>query len=379
MRSALSRGWWLVTSVYLVVDAGLSPAQLIGIGVFQGITVVIAEVPAGVVADAVSRRGALVAAHVVMGSGMALTGLVTDYRLLVLSNCLWGLGWALSSGADVAWITDELDDPTLIDRVLTAQSRQGLVGTMVGIVGFGALAWATSLATAMVVAGLAMIGLGVGAVARWPETRFDAVAVGRRCAESIPILRGGISVAVSNRKIGVVLIATLLLNGAAEGFGRLYETRIIGLGIPDEPDLIVWFGGIALCAAALGAATLRLVEARIEGTAVARQVYVGACVAATVGLLIFAHVPNASAAVAGSLLVSGIAFPATRLAATILVNRQASSDRRATMHSMLSQAENLGEIVCGAALAGVAGSLSSSAVLTVSAVLVGCAAVVVRR
>ena len=55
-HSALARGWWLVAAVYLVVVADLSPFQLVLIGVFQGVTVVIAEVPAGVIADAVSRR-----------------------------------------------------------------------------------------------------------------------------------------------------------------------------------------------------------------------------------------------------------------------------------------------------------------------------------
>lgn len=107
IRATLARGWWLTTAVYLVTVADLSPAQLVLIGVFQGLTVVVAEVPAGVLADTVSRRLALVVAHVVMGAGMALTGFVTDYSLIVLSQCLWGLGWAISSGADVAWITED--------------------------------------------------------------------------------------------------------------------------------------------------------------------------------------------------------------------------------------------------------------------------------
>lgn len=92
LRAALARGWWLATAVYLLVVADLSPFQLVLIGVFQGVTVVIAEVPAGVLADAVSRRLALVLAHVVMGAGMAMTGFVTAFPLLVVSNCLSGLG-----------------------------------------------------------------------------------------------------------------------------------------------------------------------------------------------------------------------------------------------------------------------------------------------
>ncbi|MBA3803298.1 MAG: MFS transporter, partial [Acidimicrobiia bacterium] len=108
VRAALARGWWLATALYLVVVADLSPFELVLIGVFQGLTVLIAEVPAGVFADAVSRRLALVVAHIVMSAGMAMTGFVTAFPLLVVSQCLWGLGWAFSSGADVAWITDEL-------------------------------------------------------------------------------------------------------------------------------------------------------------------------------------------------------------------------------------------------------------------------------
>jgi len=379
LRAALARGWWLATAVYLVVVADLSPMQLVLIGVFQGVTVVLAELPAGVLADAVSRRLTLVLAHVVMGAGMVMTGFVTAFPLLVVSNCLWGLGWALSSGADVAWITDELDRPDLIDRVLAAQARRVVLGTALGIVAFGALASVTTLSAAITVAGVAMIGLGVLLVARWPETRFAPVEVGHRWAESSAILRRGVATARGERIIVLVLAATLLQNGAAEGFGRLFERRLVRLGMPTEPDLIVWFGAVALLAAALGAITLRIVEARIDGPGVARRAYVAACAIGVAGLLMFAHAPNAASAAAGSLLVSGIGFPTTRVAGTILVNRRTTSDVRATVHSFLSQSENLGEIILGIALALIAGSASSTVALTVSAVLLAGAGAAVNR
>ena len=62
-----ARGYWLVTSVYLVVVADLSPAQLVAIGIVQGITVVLAEIPAGVLADTVSRKWSLVVADLRLG------------------------------------------------------------------------------------------------------------------------------------------------------------------------------------------------------------------------------------------------------------------------------------------------------------------------
>ena len=42
---------------------------------------------------------------------------------LLVTQVLWGLGWAFSSGADVAWLTDELGQPGRIDGTLTARAR----------------------------------------------------------------------------------------------------------------------------------------------------------------------------------------------------------------------------------------------------------------
>ena len=63
-RAVLHNGWWLVTSVYLVVDADLSRSQLVLIGVAQGVTALVFEVPGGVVSDTISRKWSLVASHV---------------------------------------------------------------------------------------------------------------------------------------------------------------------------------------------------------------------------------------------------------------------------------------------------------------------------
>jgi len=65
------------------------------------------------------------------------------------------------------------------------------------------------------------------------------------------------------------------------------------------------------------------------------------------------------------------------VAGTVLVNRRTPSEARATVHSLLSQAENIGEAVCGCVLAFVAASTSPALTLLGSAVLIGVAGVVV--
>jgi MFS family permease len=218
-RAAFHRGYWLVASLYLVVEAELSPFQLVFIGTAQGITALVFEVPTGVMADTVSRKWSIVTAHLVMGAGMLATGLLTSFQALVVTQMLWGIGWTFSSGAEVAWLTDELDQPDRVAGVLTASARWEQVGSACGMVVFGALAWATDLGTTIVASGAAMLFLGLCVAARFPERRFSPTRE-HRWRASLAIFRRGVSLARGDPEILLVFAATLLVNGAAEGFGR---------------------------------------------------------------------------------------------------------------------------------------------------------------
>ena len=132
-------------------------------------------------------------------------------------------------------------------------------------------------------------------------------------------------------------------------------------------------------AAATGVVALLWLEARISGVGAARRAYMAAATAATCGVVVFAHAPSLEVAIVGSLLVSGIGLPTIRIASTVAVNRRTSSDVRATMHSLLSQSENLGEIVCGLVLAAVASQTSPTITLTASAVFIAVAGLLVSR
>jgi hypothetical protein len=338
--------------------------------------VLIAEVPCGVFADIVSRRLCLVVGGVVMGSGMALAGLVISFPLLVVSQCLWDLGWAFSSGADVAWLTDELDRPDSIDRVLVAQGRWDLTGTALGVVTFGGLAWATTLSTAIVVAGAAMVTLGVVMVARWPETRLTRGEQRHTWREARATLRDGFRLARVDRVIFGVIVATVFVNGGGVAYGRLLDHQLVAIGMPKHPALVVWFAALSLLGVGMGSLALRALEPRVTATGVVKRIYVRSCAVGVAGLLLFANAPDVVTAVAGSLLVSGFAMPLSRTSGVIWVNRRTPTAVRATVHSLVSQAEQTGEIVFGLTLAGLAAATSATVALTGSAVLLACAAAV---
>jgi len=363
--------------VYLVVVADLSPSELVLLGTGQALTVVVAEVPAGVFADTVSRKWSLVIVCAVSGAGMVATGLVTAFPALLATQALWGLGWAFASGADVAWLTDELDDPTRIDRVLAARARWELTGAVAGLAVFGALAAVTDLRPAIVTAGLLMVGLGAVAALRFPERAFVPAAAEARWRCAATTFRDGVRLTVGDREILLVAVAWLLVNGSGEGYGRLFEKRLLGLGFGGA-DPIVWFAALGVVTLVLGALALRVLEAHISGAGVARRAYVACCAVGVAGLGLFAAAPDARWAVAGTLLMSGCAHPGAvvRAVGEIWVNRRTTSSVRATVHSILSQAEHVGEITFGLVLASVAAATSATGALVGSMALLATAGVI---
>jgi MFS family permease len=378
LRAALHRGYWLVTSLYLVVDAGLSPSQLVLIGVAQGVVSLVFEIPTGVVADTISRKWSLVIFHILVGISMVVTGLVTTFPALIATQMLWGIAWTFASGADIAWVTDELNCPERMAAVLAAQARWQQIGAASGMLGCGSLAWAAGRSTAMAIAGVMMALLGLYVVARFPERHFTPTRT-RRWRKATTILRRGVALARRDREILVVFGATFLVNGAAVAFGRLYPKRLVDLGFPSRPDLIVWFTGLGIVTFVAGALALRIVEARIAGAGVVRRAYTAACGIGALGVLLLTVVPDTVIASAGVLLVAGIAQTVTRAVGAIWVNGHTTSDVRATVQSFLAQVEYLGGILCGIALGVLAQATSIIGALAGACALVTCAGVVVAR
>jgi len=337
-RAVLHRGWWLVTSVYLVVDARLSAPQLVLVGVAQSAVSLTCEIPAGVVADRFSRKWSLVVSHLLMGTAMLATGLVDSFPALDLTQMLWGLSWTFASGADVAWISDETDGP--VEGVLLRAERAQLTGTVTGLLAVGGLAWITGRATAMVLAGAAMLALGAYVAAAFTE---------RRTGERKWILRRGLTLVFNSRVLLGILAATLVVNGLAGSVGRLYQLRLVDVGLSVDP--VLWFTGLGVVTGLGGAAALRFTQPHIHGAHAARRGYAVACVVAAVGVVGLAVAPGEIGGSAAVVLAAG-SFPLARSFGTIWVNTHTESGVRATVHSLFAQAEFAGGVVCGLALAG---------------------------
>lgn len=142
---------------------------------------------------------------------------------------------------------------------------------------------------------------------------------------------------------------------------------------------MLWYTGLGIAASAAGVVALRIVEARIDGVRAAPASYALACFLGMAGLLVLAEAPDALLGCLGVQLVSGIGYNVTRAVSVVWVNRRTPGRVRATVHSFLSQAETLGEILGSGTLAALAQAAGIAATLLTAATLLAGTGLLVAR
>jgi DHA3 family tetracycline resistance protein-like MFS transporter len=101
---------WTVNMLYFVTVAKMDPLQLVLVGTaLEGATFIF-EIPTGIVADVYSRRLSIIIGMFLTGVGYLITGTFPVFLPIVLGQIIWGLGYTFTSGAQQAWITDEIGE-----------------------------------------------------------------------------------------------------------------------------------------------------------------------------------------------------------------------------------------------------------------------------
>jgi MFS transporter, DHA3 family, tetracycline resistance protein len=167
-----------VSAVYFVQDVGMNPLELVLVGTFMELAIFVFEVPTGVVADTFSRRLSIVIGWTTMGFGLVLAGLVAEVWAVWAGWAVWGLGYTFTSGAEQAWITDEIGVER-VGRVFARADQWGYAGGLFGIGASVAIA-SVDLGLAVAAGGALTFALGV----------FAALTMRRR-ASGVGRLRSG--------------------------------------------------------------------------------------------------------------------------------------------------------------------------------------------
>jgi hypothetical protein len=204
----------------LFAHAGLSDARISALFAIWSSVGLLAEVPAGALADRYSRRAALVVAGLLQGAGFAVWTIVPHFAGFATGFVLWGLGGTLVSGAFEAMLYDGLvrraagsSFPVVLGRVraagLLAQLPAALSATVLYRLGGFALAGWASVVCCVAAAGLA---------AWFPSGRAaaaEAAAAEPAAAEPsyLATLRVGLVEAAAHPAVRRVLVAVALLSG----------------------------------------------------------------------------------------------------------------------------------------------------------------------
>ena len=355
-----------VDLVYQISVVKLDPLQLVLVGTVLEGSAFLFEVPTGVVADVYSRRLSIIIGMFLIGAGFVLEGSVPLFAPILLAQVLWGLGYTFTSGATDAWIADEVGEAGA-GRAFLCGAQIAQAGALVGIAA-AVILGSIQINLPIVAGGGLFAGLGIFLILAMPENGFKPAPVTNRA--SWQSMTGTLRSSIRQMR-GRPILITILLIGAiggasSESFDRLWRKHILDtftLPALGRFQPVVWFGIINVVAMLLTIGATEIVRRRLDTTshlAVARVLFASTALLMA-GVVGFSLAGNFALALIGLWAVS-VVRRVNEPVYTAWINQHVEeSSVRATVLSMSSQSDALGQIAGGPVL-GAIGSASSARV-----------------
>ncbi len=365
-----------VSSVYYVLTAHLDPLQLVLVGTALEGSVFLFETPTGIVADLYSRRLSVIIGVFLIGAGLLVEGSLPLFGWIVLAQLLWGVGYTFTSGSLQAWISDEIGEEHSGAAFLRGQ-QLSQIGALAGtIIGTAVGAWRLNLPIQL--AGVLFFVLGAALILIMPEhgyphTRWSiSASQAERSALSNmgATLRSGLDVVRARPALQSILWIGLFFGLYSEGFDRLWVAHMLERFTFPLWEPVVWFGilrgaAMLLTAGAVEVVSRKLNTAHMPSLARAMALLSAGLVAS---LFLFALAGNLWWA-AGLFLAISVLREVISPLYTTWVNHRLNSAVRATVLSLSSQVDALGQIAGGPVLGLVAQGLGIQAGMIASAAL----------
>lgn len=371
LMSAIFSLAWTINQVYRVQTVGMNPLQLVLTGTTLEVTVLLFEIPTGVLADVYSRRSSTILGVALIGASFLFEGSFPLFSIVLVSQIIWGIGWTFISGAHDAWIADEIGAEAAAPLYLRATSV-GLIGNLaaipvsVALAGFG-------LNLPFLVAGVLCLAFALLLTFIMSEHGFRPGGKEQRqtWGDLIGTLRQGLGLMRGKPALLAFMGAGIFVGLYSEGFDRLTEAHFLSnFEFPTFPaiDVVAWFGLIRAGRILLSVGATELARRRVrlqETQAMVRalQISYGLVV---LGILLFAGTGSFWLALLATWIVHSMRALAEPLK-TAWINQHIDSRVRATVLSTASQMDALGQVI-GGPISGAVGTLRSiRAALTTSA------------
>ena len=334
-----------LNAIYYVSQAGLNPLQLVLLGTIMEVAVLFFEIPTGLVADYFGRKKSLIIGTFIIGSAHLLEGSIPEFWAIAIGAALWGIGWTFISGAETAWVADEIENKEL-DSTLLKGAKFSSLGSFLGIVVSVLIGIVFTVQIAILIAGSLLIFTAIISCKVITETKFISIA--RDDASGIEQMKGALKgslAVIKGNKILLGLAAITLFTGlASEGFDRLWGAHFIEGFQMSEADAVYWFGAFYAIAFLLNIGLLKIVETYAkERFAIVLVLLNSLLVFAMIYFVIVDHFLLAAILYWGIASLRAVNYPLV----SVMTNKQLHSQGRATTLSMYGQLDAFGQVAGG--------------------------------
>jgi MFS transporter, DHA3 family, tetracycline resistance protein len=362
-----------VSQIYRIDTLQLNPLQLVLVGTVLEASCFIFEVPTGIVADIKSRKLSVIIGILLIGLAFVLEGSVPLFIAVIFSQFLWGLGYTFTSGADEAWIADEMGGENL-ESIFLKGAQVSQTASFIGII-ISTLIGTKLVNLPMIIGGLMFVVLSVFLMLFMKETNFKPAPAEDRSswAQMKHTFMEGIR-SIRASKVLMLMMAIALLYGLySEGFDRLWTAHFLNdVGFPKLLDMkpVVWIGIIDGAGMLLSIGAVEYIKRRMEKTGELDRVWILTLIniLMVAAMILFGLAGNFAMALSMNLLfyvlrtTNGPIYRAWR-------NKNIKSEIRATVISTYGQIDALGQIIGGPIIGFVALKTSVSTAIVVSALI----------
>lgn len=363
-----------INLIYHADTAQLTPLQLVLVGTALEVSILLFEVPTGIVADVYSRRLSVIVGYAIMGVGFIVEGAQPVFANILLGQVIWGLGYTFTSGALQAWMVDEVNDERRMAGAFMRSSQLGSIGGIIGIFAGVGLA-VLQINLPIILGGAGLVALALSLMLIMPERNFKPTPKEERenWRQMTQQFRDGLKL-VRGRQLLIVITGIVFITGLySEGLDRLWTKHFldnIGLPFGDTLPIPVWWGIFGIGSMILNAVFTEITRRRVKSTnhaSVVRVLWAFNLVQFG-GMLIFALAGNFVVALGAywtAQLFRGLQGPIF----DAWSNAQIDSEVRATVLSMISQTDAIGQVAGGPGVGAIGNTFGVRYALTASSFL----------
>ncbi|HZU66469.1 MAG TPA: MFS transporter [Ktedonobacteraceae bacterium] len=357
-----------INLVYQIEIAKLNPLQLVLVGTALETVAFLCQVPTGILADVFSRRLSVIFGLFLLGAAFVIEGSFPNFAVIMAAQALFGIGATFMDGAEQAWISGEVGEER-VGHVFMRSTQIGLIGGLLGAALSVALG-SIRLNLPVVFGGAMNIVLAGFLLLFMPEDGFQRVPRDEPHSwrEMAGTFRNGMRVVRGSTILIIILMISLFYGLSSEGFDRLSSAHFLAdFTFPALGQLkpVVWFGILSVGGTLLTLAASEVVRRRVNTSnqrILVRALFViNALWVAS--LFVFGLSGNFFLAVL-AYWAAGVFRRVNQPIFTTWLTLNVDAKVRATVISMWSQMDALGQVVGGPPVGYIGTAVSLRAALT---------------